>query len=86
MALHARAQRLTSMASGVHKRKGRDGAKTQEFSSDCATDCKDVTVDKDEKPSTEAKLEAGSYWLTRIVFIRALGFVYCKFVYAAAKH
>lgn len=28
--------------------------------------------------SKEKQLEPGSYWLTRIVFIRALGFIYCK--------
>lgn len=71
------------MADGVHKRKGRDRSNvdhSQEFSSDPAAEGKDNTVDKDKKPTMETKLEAGTYWLTRIVFIRALGFVYCKVV------
>ena len=24
-------------------------------------------------------IDAGSYWLTRIVFLRSLGFIYCKY-------
>ena len=37
-------------------------------------------VDKvvSNKPSSMVALSAGSYWLTRIVFIRSLGFVYCE--------
>ena len=31
-----------------------------------------------QAPEREVQLESGSYWLTRIVFIRALGFVYCN--------
>ena len=38
--------------------------------------------DKVEK-SVEAlpcqEMEGGSYWLTRIVFARAIGFIYCKY-------
>lgn len=30
-----------------------------------------------ENNSKEKQLEPGSYWLTRIVFIRSLGFIYC---------
>jgi hypothetical protein len=26
-------------------------------------------------------MEAGSYWLTRIVFTRAIGFIYCTYMY-----
>ena len=26
------------------------------------------------------EMEGGSYWLTRIVFTRAIGFIYCKYV------
>lgn len=26
----------------------------------------------------EVKMEGDSYWLTRIVFIRAIGFIYCE--------
>ena len=29
----------------------------------------------------ESKLQAGTYWLTRIVFLRSLAFVYCKFMH-----
>ena len=28
----------------------------------------------------EIKLESGTYWLTRIVFLRSLAFVYCKYL------
>ena len=37
-------------------------------------------VDKvvSNKQSSIVALSAGSYWLTRIVFIRSLGFVYCE--------
>ena len=48
-------------------------------------------VKKEEKPREERKLkdaavytspagtvEPGTYWLTRIVFLRSLGFIYCK--------
>lgn len=34
--------------------------------------------DKSVPPCQE--MEGGSYWLTRIVFTRAIGFVYCKYV------
>ena len=27
------------------------------------------------------KLESGTYWLTRIVFLRSLAFVYCKLLH-----
>ena len=30
-------------------------------------------------------LESGSYWLTRIVFIRALGFVYCQSLHSRER-
>ena len=29
--------------------------------------------------TTDTLLEKGSYWLTRIVILRYLGFIYCKF-------
>ena len=31
-----------------------------------------------ERDAAEKQMEPGSYWLTRIVFIRALGFIYCN--------
>ena len=31
-----------------------------------------------ETSSVSSSLSPGSYWLTRIIFIRSLGFVYCK--------
>ena len=43
---------------------------------------KKVEDQKDSKEvSAEARrtdLEPGTYWLTRIVFLRSLGFIYCK--------
>lgn len=36
--------------------------------------------EKDDTGEAERRLssQAGSYWLTRIVFTRAIGFIYCK--------
>ena len=31
-----------------------------------------------ETEYAENKVESGTYWLTRIVFLRSLAFVYCK--------
>ena len=36
--------------------------------------------DKKETGYRENKLHSGTYWLTRIVFLRSLAFVYCKLV------
>ena len=38
-------------------------------------------VEKEKKPSKVDvyNVEAGTYWLTRIVFLRSLSFIYCKF-------
>ena len=38
-------------------------------------------VEKEKKPSKADvyNVEAGTYWLTRIVFLRSLSFIYCKF-------
>ena len=37
-------------------------------------------TDQIETEYRENKLESGTYWLTRIVFLRSLAFVYCKSV------
>ena len=37
----------------------------------------DVPSDK-TKIASSYRIDGGSYWLTRIVFVRALAFVYCK--------
>ena len=41
---------------------------------------KQLVEDKATKKSSSASgsLSPGSYWLTRIIFIRSLGFIYCK--------
>lgn len=31
-----------------------------------------------EAPRLPPQIDPGSYWLTRIVFLRFLGFIYCK--------
>ena len=37
-----------------------------------------TTEDKNSKLSSHKKLENGTYWLTRILILRYLGFIYCK--------
>ena len=41
-------------------------------------DAKDDTPEKErnEEPQAVTELEAGTYWLTRILFLRFLGFIY----------
>ena len=41
---------------------------------------KDASIQKDKKSEMThpEKLENGSYWLTRILILRYLGFIYCK--------
>ena len=39
---------------------------------------KQLVEDKATKKSSSGSLSSGSYWLTRIIFIRSLGFIYCK--------
>lgn len=40
----------------------------------------DVVATKAETPqrAQAPTIQGGSYWLTRVAFVRALGFVYCK--------
>jgi hypothetical protein len=44
-----------------------------------SVDAKSATSSSGEgrRGSEEEGMEPGSYWLTRITFIRALGFIYC---------
>ena len=72
----------------VRKRKRRKRAKddgdqereTSERPSDSSRPL--ISTEKKEKrreiPEKPTEIQPGSYWLTRIVFIRALGFVYCN--------
>ena len=73
---------MASSSGEVRKRKGLgrgssvDSAQEQSSESERSGD---DTTSKDDEPKIEKKkMESGSYWLTRITFIRALGFVYCK--------
>ena len=48
-----------------------------------STEMEEITEKKSEARFVEAKsrkneLESGTYWLTRIVFLRSFAFVYCK--------
>ena len=73
-------------------RKRKDASKSK----DVNDGVKSSVVDDDSPdPGTSAKgkveknvgvlpcqeMEGGSYWLTRIVFTRAIGFIYCKYVW-----
>ena len=55
----------------LRKRRGKDEAAP----SSVQVTSKDHVDDKNDCNVTELR---GSFWLTRIVFIRCLGFVYCK--------
>ena len=56
------------------KSSGSDGSPTPE-KSEKDDSCKG---EKKNAPSCQV-MEAGSYWLTRIVFTRAIGFIYCMY-------
>ena len=58
------------MADGLRKRKKNDNV--YEASN---TDSKVL----EKRTSNHEGTLKGSYWLTRIIFIRCLGFIYCKF-------
>lgn len=58
----------------IRKRRGRVNGeeKARDEKRDAEKEKKSSKVDVD-------KVEAGTYWLTRIVFLRSLSFIYCKF-------
>ena len=65
-------------AEGVRQRKKaskRDERNEQTASEELATSDDDVPRDK---PDDVKKIDPGTYWLTRITFVRALGFLYCN--------
>ena len=75
----------------AQKQKNNAAVQEDEGSSEQLTNSDDISTDNTPQPIIEGKpfhqkpeclekkeIETGSYWLTRIVFIRALGFVYCK--------
>ena len=74
----------TSSSDGVRRRKGResdtDHEEERSSTQSSGSDCKAGSVGEDEVPQSteEKKMASGTYWLARITFIRALGFVYCK--------
>lgn len=68
------ARGLWEMAEGGeirHRKKG-ETLQTEELPSDSTTEKKDMATGR-------LSLKPGSYWLTRIVLLRSIGFVYSKF-------
>ena len=66
-------------SSGVRKRRrGEKGADEEEDSSQELSEAA-TSSRGDGKRGEEKRMEPGSYWLTRMIFIRALGFIYCKY-------
>lgn len=39
-----------------------------------------ISKDTEKKETTVESLQTGTYWLTRIVLLRAVAFIYCKHV------
>lgn len=72
---------------GSHVRKRKDASKSKDKTDDIKDSGDDgdskresakSTKDKDKARKKAQLMEGGSYWLTRIVFTRAIGFIYCK--------
>lgn len=66
---------MMELFEGLRRRKGGVGAVKDAK--------KEEEITRDEKNLKEATatggtVEPGTYWLTRIVFLRSLGFIYCK--------
>lgn len=89
MRTRAKVESMASSGAGsgtaVRKRRPRDkkeDERSQERENDEETrDTSSCSTDGDEPRKTnvdEKKIEPGSYWLTRIVFVRALSFLYCN--------
>ena len=62
---------------GLRRRKGgvnavKDAKKGEEITRD------EKNVEEVAATSSTGTVEPGTYWLTRIVFLRSLGFIYCK--------
>ena len=56
---------------------GKDGEETC-HTQNTATEQKPTAENESEDQN---KMQSGTYWLTRIVFTRSLGLVYCKSIY-----
>lgn len=67
-----------SAMADLRKRRGDKQDSGKEPSGSDADSGASLPAEGNGSNSKEKQLEAGSYWLTRIVFIRALGFIYCK--------
>ena len=66
--------RLRKPASKSDERKEQKNSENDNLNtSDTVADDKPL-----DKPMDVKKIEPGSYWLTRVVFVRAIGFLYCK--------
>lgn len=78
---------------GARKRVSARGKTSQDTSSKSkqvekpSTSREDVHKKLTDRTTIESSLiiDGGSYWLTRIVFVRALAFVYCKCTYVDIK-
>ena len=53
------------------------GANHERESADMCSSSKERKDQIQESAPSCQEMEAGSYWLTRIVFTRAIGFIYC---------
>ena len=60
---------------GLRRRKAseKESKKEEEISDD-----QSKLQDKEHEVTPTYKLENGSYWLTRILLLRYIGFIYCK--------
>lgn len=58
----------------IRKRRGRVNGEEK-----ARDEKRDVEKEKKSSKVDVDKVEAGTYWLTRIVFLRSLSFIYCKF-------
>lgn len=60
--------------SGLRQRK--KGRNVQEVDNDSS-----ARRQEEDKRGVKQEMKSGSYWLTRVVFVRSLGFVYCKWLH-----
>ena len=64
------------MSSGIRRRKTNIQKDIQN-----EENIKDTEIKRDGNDIIDEKLSLkGSYWLTRVVFLRSIAFIYCKYV------
>ena len=81
-----KARYVMELFEGLRQRKGginveKDAKKEKE---DRRSDKKN-SAETSRVGTVEHCVEAGTYWLTRIVFLRSLGVIYCKFLKRSLK-